>query len=71
MADYERLGEAVARALGFARVRLQQQYAELVRAGIDRALESNAVAQALLVAHPQDRILPSTGKAPLVSSTTC
>ena len=48
MADYERLGEAVARALGFAPGEFQQQYAELVRAGIDRALESNAVAQALI-----------------------
>ncbi|WP_442764243.1 hypothetical protein [Malikia spinosa] len=47
MADYERLGEAVARALGFAPGEFQAQYAELVRAGIDRALESNAVAQAL------------------------
>ncbi|CAM5790451.1 hypothetical protein CCAE64S_02589 [Castellaniella caeni] len=47
MADFERLGEAVARALGFAPGEFQQQYAELVRAGIDRALESNAVAQAL------------------------
>ena len=42
MADYERLGEAVARALGFSPGDFQQQYAELVRAGIDRALESNA-----------------------------
>ncbi len=47
MADFERLGEAVARAIGFAPGEFQQQYAELVRAGIDRALESNAVAQAL------------------------
>lgn len=47
MADFERLGEAVARVLGFAPGEFQQQYAELVRAGIDRALESNAVAQAL------------------------
>lgn len=47
MADYERLGEAVARALGHQPGEFQQQYADLVRAGIDRALESNAVAQAL------------------------
>jgi hypothetical protein len=47
MADYERLGEAVARALGFAPGEFQRQYAELVRAGIDRVLESNAVAQVL------------------------
>lgn len=47
MADYERLGEAVARALGFAPGEFQQQYAVLVQAGVDRALESNAVAQAL------------------------
>ena len=57
MADYERLGEAVARALGFAPGEFQQQYAELVRAGIDRALESNAVAQAL-DKYLADRILP-------------
>ncbi len=47
MADFERLGEAVAQALGFDAGEFQRQYAELVRAGIDRALESNAVAQAL------------------------
>jgi hypothetical protein len=47
MADFERLGEAVARALGFSPGEFQRQYAELVRAGIDRALESNAVAQVL------------------------
>jgi hypothetical protein len=47
MADFERLGEAVARVLGFEPGEFQAQYAELVRAGIDRALESNAVAQAL------------------------
>ncbi|WP_240127132.1 hypothetical protein [Thermomonas alba] len=47
MADFERLGEAVARVLGFAPGEFQAQYADLVRAGIDRALESNAVAQAL------------------------
>ncbi|MBI3147440.1 MAG: hypothetical protein HYZ17_02875 [Betaproteobacteria bacterium] len=57
MADYERLGEAVARALGFAPGEFQQQYAELVRAGIDRALESNAVAQAL-DKYLADRVLP-------------
>jgi ubiquitin len=57
MADYERLGEAVARALGFAAGEFQQQYAELVRAGIDRALESNAVAQAL-DKYLADRSLP-------------
>ena len=57
MADYERLGEAVARALGLAAGEFQQQYAELVRAGIDRALESNAVAQAL-DKYLADRILP-------------
>jgi hypothetical protein len=47
MADYERFGEAVARALGQAPGEFQRQYAELVSAGIDRALEGNAVAQAL------------------------
>ncbi len=57
MADFERLGEAVARALGFAPGEFQQQYAELVRAGIDRALESNAVAQAL-DKYLADRVLP-------------
>ncbi|MCC6917270.1 hypothetical protein [Nitrosomonas sp.] len=57
MADFERLGEAVAHALGFAPGEFQQQYAELVRAGIDRALESNAVAQAL-DKYLADRILP-------------
>ena len=57
MADYERLGEAVARAMGFAAGEFQQQYAELVRAGIDRALESNAVAQAL-DKYLADRVLP-------------
>ena len=35
----------------------QQQYAELVRAGIDRALESNAVAQAL-DKYLVERVLP-------------
>ena len=57
MADYERLGEAVARALVFAAGEFQQQYAELVRAGIDRALESNAVAQAL-DKYVAERVLP-------------
>lgn len=57
MADYERLGEAVGRALGFAPGEFQQQYAELVRAGIDRALESNAVAQAL-DKYIAERVLP-------------
>ncbi len=47
MADFERLGEAVAGAMGLAPGEFQRQYAELVLAGIDRALESNAVAQAL------------------------
>jgi hypothetical protein len=47
MADYERFGEAVGRALGLAPGEFQRQYAELVSAGIDRALEGNAVAQAL------------------------
>jgi hypothetical protein len=57
MADYERFGEAVARALGFAPSEFQRQYAELVRAGIDRALESNAVAQ-VLDKYFEDRISP-------------
>ena len=57
MADYERLGEAVARALGFEPGEFQRQYAELVRAGIDRALESNAVAQ-VLDKYLEDRITP-------------
>lgn len=57
MADFERLGEAVARALGLAPGEFQQQYAELMRAGIDRALESNAVAQAL-DKYLADRVLP-------------
>lgn len=57
MADFERLGEAVARALGYAPGAFQQQYAELVRAGIDRALESNPVALAL-DKYIADRILP-------------
>ena len=50
-------GEAVARALGFAPGEFQQQYAELVRAGIDRALESNAIAQAL-DKYIAERVLP-------------
>ena len=57
MADYERFGEAVARALGFEPGDFQRQYAELVRAGIDRALESNAVAQ-VLDKYFEDRITP-------------
>ena len=57
MADFERLGEAVARALGYVPGAFQQQYAELVRAGIDRALESNPVALAL-DKYIADRILP-------------
>ena len=57
MADYERFGEAVARALGFAPGDFPRQYAALVRAGIDRALESNAVAQAL-DKYIAERILP-------------
>ncbi len=57
MADYERFGEAVARALGFEPGDFQRQYAELVRAGIDRALESNAVAQ-VLDKYVDERITP-------------
>jgi len=57
MADYERLGEAVARALGFETGHFQALYAELVRAGIDRALESNSVAQ-VLDKYIQERITP-------------
>jgi hypothetical protein len=57
MADYERLGEAVARALGFETGHFQTLYAELVRAGIDRALESNSVAQ-VLDKYIQERITP-------------
>ncbi len=52
MADFERLGEAVARALGHAPGEFQSQYAEMVRAGIDRALEGNVVAQLL------EKVLP-------------
>lgn len=57
MADFERFGEAVARALGFEPGDFQREYAELVRAGIDRALESNAVAQ-VLDKYFEDRITP-------------
>ena len=57
MADFERFGEAVAQALGFEPGDFQRQYAELVRAGIDRALESNAVAQ-VLDKYFEDRITP-------------
>ena len=57
MADFERFGEAVARALGFEPGEFQHQYAELVRAGIDRALESNAVAQ-VLDKYFEERISP-------------
>lgn len=57
MADFERFGEAVARALGFEPGEFQRQYAELVRAGIDRALESNAVAQ-VLDKYFEERISP-------------
>lgn len=57
MADYERFGEAVARAIGFEPGEFQRQYAELVRAGIDRALESNAVAQ-VLDKYFEERISP-------------
>ena len=47
MADFERLGEAVGRVLGFEEGEFLAQYAEMVSAGIERALESNPVAQAL------------------------
>ena len=57
MADFERFGEAVARALGFEPGDFQRDYAELVRAGIDRALESNAVAQ-VLDKYFEERISP-------------
>ncbi len=57
MADFERFGEAVARALGFEQGEFQRQYAEQVRAGIDRALESNAVAQ-VLDKYFEERISP-------------
>lgn len=59
MADYERFGEAVARALGFEPGEFQQQYGECVKAGIDRALESNSVAQ-VLDKYLEDRLLPWT-----------
>lgn len=52
MADFERLGEALASALGHAPGEFQRQYAEMVSAGIDRALEGNVVAQIL------ERVLP-------------
>ncbi|MEY4719621.1 MAG: hypothetical protein RL563_2239 [Pseudomonadota bacterium] len=57
MADYERFGEAVARALGFEPGVFQLQYGECVRAGIDRALEGNTVAQ-VLDKCIQGRLLP-------------
>lgn len=57
MADFERLGEAMARSLGFAPGHFQQQYADSVRAGIDRVLESNSVAQAL-DKYLENRVLP-------------
>lgn len=57
MADFERLGEAMVRSLGFAPGHFQQQYADSVRAGIDRALESNSVAQAL-DKYLENRVLP-------------
>jgi len=47
----------VARALGFEAGHFQQQYAEQVRTGVDRALESNCVAQ-VLDRYIQERILP-------------
>jgi hypothetical protein len=47
----------VARALGFEAGHFQALYAELVRAGIDRALESNSVAQ-VLDKYIQERITP-------------
>ena len=59
MADFERLGEAMARALGFEPGEFQGQYAAMVRAGIDRALEGNAVAQAL-DKYLADRVMPLT-----------
>ncbi len=60
MADFERLGEAVCRALGYDAGEFQKQYAEMVRAGIDRALESNPVAQAV-DAFMEDVLLPWQG----------
>ena len=47
MADFERLGEAVARGLGLPPGTFQARYSELVHAGIDRALDGNPVAHAL------------------------
>lgn len=47
MADFERLGEAVAQVLGYPIGSFQAQYAEHNRAGIDRALDGNPVAQVL------------------------
>ncbi|WP_222423797.1 hypothetical protein, partial [Lysobacter antibioticus] len=47
MADFERLGEAVARGLGLLPGTFQARYSELVHAGIDRALDGNPVALAL------------------------
>jgi len=47
MADYERLGEAMARALHCEPGRFQREYAELVRRGTDRALDGHPVALAL------------------------
>lgn len=60
MADFERLGEAVARACGYDAGEFQRQYGEMVRAGIERALESNPVAQAL-EGFMQDAMLPWQG----------
>lgn len=65
MADYERLGEAMARALGYMPGEFQVYYAEMVRAGIDRALESNPVAQAL-DGFLQDVITPWQGTAAML-----
>ncbi|MCW7540661.1 hypothetical protein OOT46_22845 [Aquabacterium sp. A7-Y] len=47
MADFERLGAAVSYCLGWEEVDFQRRYAEMVRAGAERALEGNPVAQAL------------------------
>ncbi|QQQ01275.1 hypothetical protein [Lysobacter enzymogenes] len=47
MADFERLGEAVALALRQPQGTFQARYADLVRSGIDRALDDNPVASAL------------------------
>ncbi|MBT2748287.1 MULTISPECIES: hypothetical protein [unclassified Lysobacter] len=62
MADFERLGEAVSRALGHPAGRFQSQYAELVHAGVDRALDGNPVAQAL-DKFLRKEVLPWTGTA--------